>query len=126
MQGTHLTALSILILKIYHFPRLSTSFFDYSSSILLKMWKATYKPLSEDEFESNEPLSEKILSLEQTTLRSGRVSRYLPSIQQTFNVVAILYVIISLPTLLSFLTNQRSQVYCALFFAVVHTLVAIF
>ncbi|KAL5384405.1 hypothetical protein PMIN02_009253 [Paraphaeosphaeria minitans] len=76
------------------------------------MWKKLSKPLPESEFDSSEPLINEDLPLEQNTTSSNRISRYLPSIQQAFNVVAILYLVLSLPTVFSFLKNQRLYVYC--------------
>ncbi|KAF2438360.1 hypothetical protein P171DRAFT_436864 [Karstenula rhodostoma CBS 690.94] len=75
------------------------------------MWKTLYKPLPKNDFDSNEPLSKDDLPLEQVTTEPNRISRCLPSLQQTFNVVAIVYVVLSLPTVFSFLRNQRAQVY---------------
>ncbi|KAK7193284.1 hypothetical protein PSPO01_01078 [Paraphaeosphaeria sporulosa] len=75
------------------------------------MWKSLYKPLPENEFDSSEPLVKEDLPLQQSTTRSNRIGRYLPSFQQTFNVVAILYVVLSLPTVFLFLKNQRLYVY---------------
>ena len=61
---------------------------------------------------SDEPLLEDNLSSEEVTTLSKSRTRYFPSLQQAFNVVAILYIALSLPTLFSFLKNQRTQIYC--------------
>ncbi|OAL01238.1 hypothetical protein IQ06DRAFT_347294 [Phaeosphaeriaceae sp. SRC1lsM3a] len=74
------------------------------------MKETLYKALPPNDNDCNEPLLEGGLPVESNN-PSNRFRRYLPTFQQIFNVLAIIYIACSLPTLVSFVRHQRAQIY---------------
>lgn len=73
------------------------------------MEKTLYKLLPKRDVSYEESLLDEKLESEETATPETNFQRFLPSIK---NVIAILYVAVSLPILVSTVWNHRAQIYC--------------
>jgi len=73
---------------------------------------------SKDDHESNQPLLEEKLGcdddamIEEQRTQKSTLRWRIPSFQTAFNILALLYILSSLPTLLSALYGRVTQPYC--------------